>query len=295
MPKRKLTEEEKTKRKEKMKWKESVNSYKREIERSYNECIRVINQGLVREPTYFFNVGDRVTWGAWEWIHVLEVLENGKMYKILRITPDVQYGKYKEEKAEISYILWAKIRPYRTIEEDKKIKIFLEKDDIQLSFYQSGLDSLISRFYSSHSTINMNPPYQRDLVWEEIQKIQLIDSIFKNIDIGKFTFIELPYSKNHNFHLEVLDGKQRINAIMDFYECRFKYKGHYYNDLSYTDRNHFKSYSISLATTRNLTEEQRYRYFLKLNTSGTPIEQEHLDNVKKMWLNEIKKEMIKKK
>jgi hypothetical protein len=82
-----------------------------------------------------------------------------------------------------------------------------------------------------------------------------------------------------------LDGKQRIQALLDFYECRFKYKGMIYNDMHWRDRNHFKSYSINWAETEPLTDEQKYRYFLKLNVSGVPIPKEHLDKVRKMWLD----------
>ena len=80
----------------------------------------------------------------------------------------------------------------------------------------------------------MNPDYQRDYVWELSDKQLLIDSIFNNIDIGKFAFIHLDYKtwNKTGYAYEILDGKQRLKTIIDFYENRFSYKGIYYNDLS---------------------------------------------------------------
>ena len=39
----------------------------------------------------------------------------------------------------------------------------------------------------------MNPDYQRGLVWDEENKTLLLNSIFNNIEIGKFSFIKLNY------------------------------------------------------------------------------------------------------
>jgi uncharacterized protein with ParB-like and HNH nuclease domain len=69
----------------------------------------------------------------------------------------------------------------------------------------------------------MNPDYQRDLVWSLEDKVNLIDSIYNDIEIGRFAFIKTDYSKNNfdfdkDFYWEILDGKQRISAIIDFFE-----------------------------------------------------------------------------
>jgi hypothetical protein len=41
-----------------------------------------------------------------------------------------------------------------------------------------------------------------------------------------------------------------------------------------------------------LTQEQKYRYFLKLNTTGMPVDKKHIKKVKKMWLEELLKQTI---
>lgn len=280
MSRKKMTEQEKIDRNKRMELKQNIEKYKRIMKESFDSCMAVLERGDVKEPTYFFNIGDRVSWGNWDWVHILDVIENGKIYKILKITSKFSYGRYAGEEISIIYALWVDVRPYNN-NDDKPI--FLENKDIQFNYSQRDMYGLLHSFYSDHAGIDCNPDYQRDLVWTQEQKISLIDSIFRNIDIGKFTFIKIPFEENRNYYLEVLDGKQRINTLIEFYECRFKYNGSTYNDLHQKDKNHFLGYNVSWAETDPLTSEQKYRYFLKLNVGGTPIDKKHIDKVLKMW------------
>ena len=54
------------------------------------------------------------------------------------------------------------------------------------------------------------------------------------------------------------------------------------------DRNHFRGYSISYAEIDNLTDCQKYRFFIKLNTSGTPIDKNHIKRVEKLYNESIR-------
>jgi uncharacterized protein with ParB-like and HNH nuclease domain len=185
------------------------------------------------------------------------------------------------------YIDWTNISPYRTIEENNNIHIFSEKDDFRLNFSQRDISGLLSMYY--HSGIDLTPAYQRDFCWELADKVKLIDSIFQHVDIGKFAVIHKEFKPDAQSY-EILDGKQRIRALLDFYENRFQFNGRFYNDLNYFDMNTFERTSISIAITeeRNMPPEFKYKYFLKLNVSGVPQSEEHIAKVQKMY-DEIKK------
>ena len=75
----------------------------------------------------------------------------------------------------------------------------------------------------------------RGNVWDIEDKVKLIDSIFNNIDVGKFAFIKVPYKDNSPSY-ECLDGKQRVTALIEFYEGRFEYKGlkYYHSNIKLT-------------------------------------------------------------
>ena len=123
-------------------------------------------------------------------------------------------------------------------------------------------------------------------------KQKLIDSIFKNIDIGKFAFIHKPFNSNEPLY-EILDGKQRINALCEFYENRFPYKGKYFNDLSARDRNHFCNYGVDVAEIAQADKATILKYFLILNTGGKPISDTHLNKIKKLYEEELANNSVK--
>jgi hypothetical protein len=100
--------------------------------------------------------------------------------------------------------------PYRDFSGDKPIK----GDHVfRLHYSQRSLDGLVHMFYSFG--INMDPDYQRGLVWTLEDKQALIESIFDDVDIGKFVFAQRPFEANAPGY-EIIDGKQRLSALIDF-------------------------------------------------------------------------------
>ena len=68
--------------------------------------------------------------------------------------------------------------------------------------------------------LKVNRRYQRKLVWSLEQKQSLIDSAIKNLPIP---LILLAKSKKLDGTMEVVDGLQRLDAIIAFIENRFPY------------------------------------------------------------------------
>lgn len=282
MPRKKLTYEQKKALKKQKDYESTVRQYKHTIESSLEEIQRM---DVIPDPAYTFEVGDRCIYGAFDWSGVLEVCDGGKYYKLFSINfvKKSNMGEYTSFK--IHYEVWFRLSIYRDSWDDTPI--FQEDDDIFFGYSQRDMRSLLSLVFKQYG-IDLEPEYQRGLVWSEAQKWLLIDSIFKNIDIGKFTIIKRPWGDDHNKPAtpklwEMLDGKQRITALWEFYTGQFKYKGKYFHELHPLDRYHFKQYRVNYAECDPLTDEQKYRYFLKLNTTGVPIEKEHIERVKELW------------
>jgi len=234
-------------------------------------------------PTRIFKTGDRVEYGRWEWSHVLEVFGGWKYYKVLNITPNVSYGVQKGYNFEITYLPWITLSPYRTIEQKKSPPKLIRNEDLRLNFSQRDVYSLVHMFY--YAGLDLNPDYQRGNVWSKEDKVLLIDSIFKNIDIGKFTIIRRPFSGNEELY-EILDGKQRVTALLEFYEDRFSYKGLRFSEMHWRDQHHFENYHLSFAQAEPMSDEQKYRYFLNLNITGKPVDPNHINHVKQLLKTE---------
>ena len=145
---------------------------------------------------------------------------------------------------------------------------------------QRQLDALIHFYYEEG--ITLNPSYQRGHVWTEDQKVLLVDSLFNGIDLGKFVFAFNGFDVGPNENLtEIIDGKQRLSAIIEFYEDRFPYKGKLFSQLKWQDRSFFLRYLITYGESKEpLTEKQKIEIFLRLNAGGTAQTKEHMDMVR---------------
>jgi hypothetical protein len=238
---------------------------------------------MLPEPTIKYAVGDRVRYGAWDWTKILATFKGSRVYKCISINRCTNRNVPDSTEMKIHYEPWYGLHSYRSLKENNAIDLFEQDDDIHFSFQQRDIRSLINQYLNEFG-LDLDPDYQRGHVWDNDQQVNLIDSIFKHVDIGKFAVIKRPWGPDGNKPLtpklyEVLDGKQRITAIIDYYLGHFKYKGKYYNELGYMDQGHFTNFSISYAESDYLTQEQKYRYFLKLNTTGTPVDPAHMERV----------------
>lgn len=229
------------------------------------------------EPTYYFEVGDEVIIGNLEDVVVIEQLENGKLYEIDYSSTDNNYGNPIKTEHKRMFVTWFDIRPYH----ECKHKSLIKNEDLKMRFMQMTIGSLLNKTYNFG--VDFNPDYQRDYVWNLDDKIALIDSIFNNIDIGKFAFIHLGYSGKYGY--EILDGKQRMKTLLDFFENRFSYDGKFFNDLSIREQNYFESYPVSIAETEDADRKQILKYFLTLNKHGKIMDKQQLDKVEKMLNN----------
>lgn len=81
--------------------------------------------------------------------------------------------------------------------------------------------------------ITVNRKYQRKLVWSVEEKQQLIDTVLKGYPIPLFLLGEKKDDKGDAYY-EIIDGMQRLNAIMSFIENEFSFNNQYFdiNELS---------------------------------------------------------------
>lgn len=261
--KKELTAEEKLERTKQ----NELNNIKREVP-------------YINEPSYSFKVGDKVCYGAMKESIIDEVLYDGKVYGLKCIATDNNYGHpYDYETYRVTP--WMQIRPIGYGDTD-----FTENEDVRLNFNNSNIEHLIQMHY--HFGIDFNPDYQRGYVWTQEDKELLLDSVFKNIDIGKFALIRLSDAEwiERGFGYEILDGKQRLSTLIEFYENKLAYKGKYYNDLSWKDRITFKHHNVSVAEVQSENKKTILKYFLMLNRTGKAMDKAQLDKVENM-LNEI--------
>ena len=148
----------------------------------------------------------------------------------------------------------------------------------EISYHNTALSGVISRYYATG--MRADTLYQREYVWTLEDKERLIESIFNGRDIGRFVFVKHPYPRVE----DILDGKQRLNALVEFVSSRFTYKGLYWEELCPLDRYYLESRTVQYATVQadHVGEVGLLEIFLNLNAAGVPQTEEHLDKVRKM-------------
>ncbi|THH32294.1 hypothetical protein EUX98_g1899 [Antrodiella citrinella] len=71
--------------------------------------------------------------------------------------------------------------------------------------------------------IDLNPAYQREVVWTDDKKTMLLDSIFRNFYVPPILFVVTQDDEGQNVK-KCMDGKQRLTSIIQFFGGLIPYK-----------------------------------------------------------------------
>jgi len=249
---------------------------KRLNEVAIRDNLKRIELGILTKPPRHrkFKLGERVSLGAHKECYIRENFEDGMFYRVECL--GVKRGRSEDPSSfvdEQHITEWHNIQPFETKETE-----FRQEEKYFIRQINSAVDSLLHNVY--RAGVDVDVEYQRDHVWKLADKIALIDSIFNNIDIGKFVFVQRDYSSDVFY--EILDGKQRLTALKEFYEDRFKYNGYYYSELSRMDKYKFGNHGITMGYLENPNKEAIFETFIKLNTCGKPMASKHINHVKQL-------------
>ena len=226
------------------------------------------------KPTRYFEVGEKVQYGNHPNTEIVEVLQDGAIYVIRNYGTHLVYGQPKEyeQVQDANWYMLFKLGDHHPVK-------FTKPEAFRMQHSNRTIEGLISMVMGDHAGVDFTPEYQREYVWTEEDKVKLIDSIFNNVTIGLFVFAKLPYAPDSKTY-EMVDGKQRLTTLVEFYEDRFPYKGVYFSQMNFHDINHFETYGISMGTLDEPTEKEKYAAFLAVNTFGRVMDEEHLAKVR---------------
>lgn len=171
----------------------------------------------------------------------------------------------------------------------KKYSIF---DDLNISEITSSVRGLLNEY--TRGTYDFNPEYQRELVWTIEQKQAFVKTLMiGDVDLCP-TLITEPYSKEKGKReYEVLDGKQRMMAVIEYIRGKFSIDGLYYKDLSLGDVSRLMNATFKYRLIKyydkkkgfsKMTIEQKVELFLQINEYGQRVSEEHLDKIKSKYL-----------
>lgn len=142
--------------------------------------------------------------------------------------------------------------------------------------------------YISENQLDLNPPYQRDYVWTTEQKQSFIKALVQGKTTIKPTYLYNNCSVNEPMY-EVLDGKQRINAVLSYLKNEFDINGLYYRELSVFDARKFLKIPVEYTRIKyyhpekghmTMPLENKIELFLQINEYGQRISDTDLEKAK---------------
>lgn len=141
----------------------------------------------------------------------------------------------------------------------------------------------LKRQYEERKELQLNPDYQRKLVWTNKQKSELVESILMKIPIPVFYFFRTEEGK-----IQVVDGQQRISSIISFMNNEFSLsslsiirdiEGKKFKDLQPSQQRTIEDYSVDVYLIQPPTpEEVMLDIFDRVNRGGTKLNKQEMRN-----------------
>jgi hypothetical protein len=138
-------------------------------------------------------------------------------------------------------------------------------------------------FFNKDILINTSPDYQRGFVWSQEQKERFIEYKLQGGLGGNILYWNYPNQDNdignsdwHNT-IELVDGKQRLNAVLDFLDNKVMAFGKYlfqYDDYKISMKR--QTYYFEFHINNLPTKKEVVKWYLGLNNGGSIHTEEDL-------------------
>ncbi|EEX75130.1 DUF262 domain-containing protein [Leptotrichia hofstadii] len=194
--------------------------------------------------------------------------------------------------------MWSYNNVFEKIIKENKEESTIFKEEEIIEKYKNGENRIVTE-QARYPLINLNeifeenynlkPEYQRKFVWDTVRKSRLIESFIINIPIPPIFLYEIEYSK-----YEVMDGQQRVNTILDYYNDKFslsgleiwkELNGKKYSELpkdikAGIDRRYLSAIILLKESSKDVFSEQKMKQFVfeRLNTGGLRLENQEIRN-----------------
>lgn len=133
--------------------------------------------------------------------------------------------------------------------------------------------------------LNLNPPYQRKSVWMPKDKKFFLNTIFNNYPCPAI-YLQKHTDENYNTTYNVVDGKQRLTTVIDFYNGKLRLSDDYgdsrldnkkWSEIDDDDfKKQFLNYQFTVETLDSIDYEGWNTVFDRLNRNAKTLSNQEL-------------------
>ena len=133
--------------------------------------------------------------------------------------------------------------------------------------------------------LNIRPKYQREFVYKDKQRDEVINTVRKNFPLNVMYWI-----KNEDGTFEVLDGQQRTISLCDYVACVFSINDMYFHNLQQSEKDQILDYKLMIYFCEG-TDREKLDWFKIINIAGEKLTDQELRNAVYTgpWLSDAKR------
>ena len=161
------------------------------------------------------------------------------------------------------------------------------KVDIPFDYIKRTIDSYIKEY-----KLQMEPEFQRGHVWTREQQIAYVEYILRGGRSGRDIYFNSPTWQSPEVadggydEFVLVDGLQRLTAIMAFLDNKIPVFGYYHDDFEDMNRMPME-YFLSFHVNDLKKESEVLTWYIEMNAGGTPHTKEEIERVR-VLLNAVK-------
>lgn len=142
--------------------------------------------------------------------------------------------------------------------------------------------------WNEKGDLRLAPEFQRNKVWNDKARSYLIDTIVRGKPIPKIYMRQFFDLKSRKTTREVVDGQQRLHAVLDYLNNEFKlnkahnkeHGGLFFRDLDEDTQRDILCYEFTVDLLQDMPDSDVYEVFARLNTYSYRLNAQELRHAK---------------
>lgn len=165
----------------------------------------------------------------------------------------------------------------------ENIKQFTQDGNYEVDFELTEVYEFIKRMSKRGYKVNLQPDYQRKIVWDDERCSSFLEYFSKGGRSGRVIYFNCPDWGDYSMEkldFECVDGQQRLHAIKKFMDGKIKIFGKYIDEI---DKTFFmRTQTIKLNVNNLKSEKEVLEWYLGINSGGIPHSKEEIKRVENM-------------